>query len=115
MSGQRAGQVARYLALIGQGRSIDQAAEALAANALRGDFRYRSTRYIPTITIQFSQTPPIGPIEVAPLGDDEAGIIMLQARYQSGVEANDAAGFARRVRARVGDAPSDPAALQLLG
>lgn len=117
VSGQRPGQVARYLALIGQGRSIDQAAQEAfgGLDALQRDFlRYRSTRYIPTITIQFSQTPAIGPIEVASLGDDEAGIIMLQARYQSGVEANDAAGFARRVRARVGDAPSDPAALQLL-
>lgn len=117
VSGQRSGQLARYLALTGQGRPIEQAAQEAfgGLDALQRDFlRYRGTRYIPTVTIQFSQAPAVGPIEVAAVGDGEASLIMLRARYQGGVSDDDVAGFARRVRARAAEAPNDPAALQLL-
>lgn len=117
VSGARPGQLGRYLALTGEGRTVEQAAQEAFGGlpALQRDFlRYRSTRFVPTITIQLAQVPPVGPVAVTAVSEGEASILLLQARYQGGVRREDIAGFARRVRARVAEVPGDPAALQLL-
>lgn len=117
LSGERQGQLGRYIALTGEGRVPEQAAaEAFGGvEGLQRDFlRYRGGRHIPTTIIRLDQMPPPGPIAVTAVPEAQARTMLLQVRYRSGVPRNDIASFARRVRARAGEAPDDPAVLQLL-
>jgi len=113
----RRGQLGRYIGLIGSGRSADQAAEEAfgGIEALQRDFlRYRRAARIPIVTIRFEEAPATGPIVVEALSPSEESLLWHQARYRRGMERDDIPGFARQVRARTGETPSDPAALQLL-
>jgi hypothetical protein len=113
----RRGQLGRYIGLVGSGRTAEQAAEEAfgGIEALQRDFlRYRGASRIPTVTIRFDQAPATGPITVEALSPGEESLLWHQARYRQGMERDDIAGFARRVRARAAQTPSDPGALQLL-
>lgn len=117
LSESRAGQLGRYFAMVGEGRTPEAAAEAAfgSLDTMQRDLRrYRSGGYIPTLTIRFDEAPPIGPITVEELSPGEEQITWLLLQYRAGVPRRERAGFARRVRARATEAPNDPATLQLL-
>ena len=117
LSDARPGQLGRYIALIGDGRTPQQAAEQAfgGLQSLQRDFlRYRRAGRIPTVTLRFDQGPAVGPIAIETLSSGEESLLWQQVQYRRGVEGDDVAPFARRVRARAAEAPNDPAAMQLL-
>jgi hypothetical protein len=117
ISDERQGQLQRYLALVGGGRppllAIDEAFGGMAA--LQRDYRrYRAASRIPTLILRFDQAPQPGPIRIEALDPVEERLLWLRLERLREPDGILRDGLLRRVRTRVAQSPTDPAALQLL-
>lgn len=113
----RHGQLARYLTLINQGRSYEQAMQ----EAFGGDIgaldtelrRFSEQSRFPVLDVPFRRIDP-GPIEIRTLRPAEAALIGQDIRLSQGIAAREAADFAREVAGIAGHYPDDPYALGIL-
>lgn len=117
ISDQRAGQLRRYLDLVGDGRPPEQAVDEAFGGlvALERDYRrYRRAPRIPTVSIRFDETPATGPVTIETLSRAEDGLLWPRIEYLRVPTGGALESLLRRVRVRAQAAPDDPEALQLL-
>ena len=113
----RAGQLQRYLGLVGGGQPPEQAAQEAFGGiaALERDYRrYRRGLRIPTLQLRFDQAPQPGPITIETLSRVEDNLLWLRVEYLQDPEGGARDNLLRRIRTRAAQSPGDPTALQLL-
>lgn len=113
---QRAGQLDRYLTLIGQGKPpLDAAREGF------GDLKqldrelnsYLSTNRYVTSTVPAARIHP-GPVRIRPLDPGEAAIMPVQMRSQRGVDTRTAPAVLQSAQRVAAQYPADPRVLAAL-
>ena len=113
----RRGQLARYLNLINQGHSYEQAMqEAFGSDtgALDAELRrFAEQTLFPVLDVPFRPID-VGPIAVRTLRPAEAALIGQDIRLSQGIAAREAADFAAEVSDIAGHYPDDPYALSIL-
>ena len=116
-NGARRGQLTRYLTLINQGRSYEQAMqEAFGSDIGVLDSELRQfasqTRY-PVLDVPFRPID-VGEIAIRTLRPAEAALIDAEIRLGQEIPAREAAEFARTVSGIASHYPDDPYALEIL-
>lgn len=113
----RSGQLSRYLTLINQGRSYEQAMqEAFGSDvgALDSELRrFSAQTQFPVLDVPFRHID-VGPIEIRTLRPAEAALIGEEIRLGQEIPAREAAEFAATVRGTAAHYPDDPYALEIL-
>jgi hypothetical protein len=113
----RSGQLSRYLTLINQGRSYEQAMqEAFGGNtgALDSELRrFAEQSRFPILDVPFRPID-VGPITIRTLRPAEAALIDQNIRLSQEIPAREAADFARTVSGIASHYPDDPYALEIL-
>jgi len=116
-NGARRGQLTRYLTLINQGRSYEQAMqEAFGADtaALDTELRHFAEQtQFPVLDVPFRPID-VGPIAIRTLRPAEAALIDQEIRLGQEIPAREAAEFARTVSGIAAHYPDDPHALEIL-
>jgi hypothetical protein len=113
----RSGQLARYLTLINQGRSYEQAMQEAFGNdigALDSELRHFAAQsQFPVLDVPFRPIE-VGEISVRTLRPAEAALIWQEIRLGQEIPAREAAEFARSVSGIASHYPDDPYALETL-
>jgi hypothetical protein len=113
----RSGQLTRYLTLINQGRSYEQAMQEAFGNdigALDADLRHFAAQsQFPILDVPFRAID-VGEITIRLLRPAETALIAQDIRLGQEIPAREAADFARNVSGIAAHYPDDPFALEIL-